>query len=276
MKPEITLLKKLSKELEAITIVKTEDWSDVKNWIAKATPSIRKFFPDFFPDFQEVCKSPPIKPPRYNSFSYDSMTGKTYGEPKTYFHEENTRLTISSKTKILNFLEGLLNTMENSENEIENYKPSSAKKVFIVHGHDELAKQTVARFLEKLKLEAIILHEKSSGGRTIIEKLEHYTEVHFAIVLLTPDDIGGLAKDKENPDKLSFRARQNVVFELGYMIAKIGRSNVCALLKGNVEKPTDYDGVIYISMDENEGWKQTLVRELKAVNINGNFEQLYS
>jgi len=106
-----------------------------------------------------------------------------------------------------------------------------------------------------------------------IEKLEYYTDVDFAVVLLTPDDIGALLDDKEN---LKPRARQNVIFELGYMTAKLGRSNVCALLKDSVEKPTDYDGVLYIPMDNNGAWKQTIVRELKAARIDGNFEKLYS
>lgn len=151
---------------------------------------------------------------------------------------------------------------------------SRSKKVFVVHGHDELAKQTVARFLETIGLEAIILHEQSSRGRTIIEKLEHYTNVDFAVVLLTPDDVGARESDKEN---LKPRARQNVILELGYMMAKLGRNNICALLKDTVEKPTDYDGIVYVPMaDNNDAWKLSLLKELKAAGIDGKFEKLYS
>lgn len=272
MKQEITLIKKLTKELEEISVEKQDDWIKVKNWIAKATPSIRKFFPDLYPDFQEICKTPVWRQPQHNSFSV-GFGGEIYGEPVTYFHGENAQLTSSSKTKILSFLEGILDTLKSSEREVKNFRLINSKKVFIVHGRDDLTKEQTARFLEKIELEAIILHEQSSGGRTVIEKLEHYTDVDFAIVLLTPDDVGALRKEKEN---LKPRARQNVIFELGYLIGKLGRKNVCALLKDNVEKPTDYDGVVYIQLDNNGAWKQEIVRELKAAGLDGKFEKLYS
>jgi predicted nucleotide-binding protein len=146
------------------------------------------------------------------------------------------------------------------------------KKIFIVHGRDELAKTTIARFLENLKLEPIILHEQSSSSRTLIEKLENYSDVTFAVVLLTPDDVGTLSEnvtltDKKLKEKLSFRARQNVILELGYFIGKLGRNKVCALYKGNIELPTDYSGIVYISMDDNGAWKQILARELKNIGL---------
>jgi predicted nucleotide-binding protein len=153
------------------------------------------------------------------------------------------------------------------------------KKIFIVHGRDELAKTTVARFLENLKLEPIILHEQSSSSRTLIEKLEAYSDVTFAVILLTPDDVGTFADnisvtDKKLKEKLSFRARQNVILELGYFIGKLGRTKVCALYKGNIELPTDYSGIVYISMDDNGAWKQILARELKNVGLEVHLEGL--
>ena len=185
------------------------------------------------------------------------------------------RTALKTRSLVLTLLKTLLEEENESASETESLGVSldqsietRSEKVFVVHGHDDSAKQTVARFLEKLNLEVVILHEQSSGGKTIIEKLEHYTNVDFALILLTPDDIGGFAHDKSNPDKLSLRARQNVVLELGYLMAKIGRSRVCALVKGNLEKPTDYSGVIYISMDENEGWKKHVFKELLAAGIN--------
>jgi hypothetical protein len=107
-------------------------------------------------------------------------------------------------------------------------------RVFIVHGRDDAAKNEAARFVEKLGLVAIILHEQASGGRTIIEKIESNSNVGFAVVLYTPCDVGGIrgAQDQKS------RARQNVVFEHGYLIAKLGRQNVCALVKGDIELPT--------------------------------------
>jgi hypothetical protein len=103
------------------------------------------------------------------------------------------------------------------------------QKVFIVHGHDNAAKEMTARFLEKLGLEAIVLHEQPNSGRTLIEKLEHHSAVKFAIALLTPDDLGAAKAEAAN---LSPRARQNVILELGYFIGKLGRGRVCALYKG--------------------------------------------
>jgi predicted nucleotide-binding protein len=140
-----------------------------------------------------------------------------------------------------------------------------SNRIFLVHGRDNELKETTARFLEKLGLNPIILHEQPNNGKTIIEKFEAYSDVSFAIILMTPDDIGGIAEDE---NKLSRRARQNVVFELGYFIGKLGRKNVVALLKGDVEIPSDYHGVIYIEIDKNEGWKMKLSKEIKATGIN--------
>jgi predicted nucleotide-binding protein len=140
---------------------------------------------------------------------------------------------------------------------------SIGKKAFVVHGHDEGARESVARFLEKLGIHPIILHEQASGGRTIIEKLEYYSDVDFAVILLTPDDVGAEAK---KADRLSPRARQNVVLELGYFIAKLGRSNVCALHRGSIELPSDYLGVIYVSMDDT-GWRILLAKELRQAGF---------
>ncbi len=138
--------------------------------------------------------------------------------------------------------------------------PMDKSKVFIVHGHDDAAKEAVARFVEKIGLEAIILHEQASSGKTIIEKIEANSNVGFAIVLYTPCDLGASKAEK---DQLRPRARQNVVFEHGYLIGKIGRENVCALVKGDIEKPTDISGVVYIPMDEGDGWKLAIAKEMR-------------
>ncbi len=138
-------------------------------------------------------------------------------------------------------------------------------KVFIVHGHDDGAIDKVARFVGKLGFEAIILQEQSSSGDTIIEKIIRYSDVGFGIVLYTECDIGGV---KADPQTLNPRARQNVVFEHGFLIGKIGRDNVVALVKGNVEKPNDISGVVYISLDESDGWKVSLVKEMMASGYN--------
>lgn len=117
---------------------------------------------------------------------------------------------------------------EKKDKQIIPKKASSSNKIFIVHGRNQGIKEAVARFIEKLDLEAVILHEKPSKGRTIIEKFSDYSDVYFAIVLLTADDIG---KRKDSSEDSKPRARQNVIFELGYFLGKLGRSRVCALYK---------------------------------------------
>ena len=136
--------------------------------------------------------------------------------------------------------------------------------IFIVHGHDDAAKHEVARLLEQLGLHPIILHEQPDRGRTIIEKFEDHAKVGFAVVLLTPDDIG-YPKDTHTDAKP--RARQNVVLELGFFLGKLGRAGVCALLKDGVEIPNDYAGVLYKPMDAMGAWKFALAKEIKEAGI---------
>jgi predicted nucleotide-binding protein len=159
-----------------------------------------------------------------------------------------------------------------SKKEQEERRPATpTRDVFVVHGHDEAAKQSVARFLEKLDLKPIILHEKPNQGRTIIEKFENYSDVGFAVILFTPDDVGA-AKGEEGG--LKPRARQNVVFELGFFIGKMGRGRVCVLHKDSVEILTDYEGVLYEPMDQSEAWQMKLAKELRAAGIEIDFNKL--
>jgi len=120
-------------------------------------------------------------------------------------------------------------------------------KVFLVHGHDNGLKEEVARFIEKLGLKPIILDEQPNAGKTIIEKIESYTDVGFGIILYTECDNG--SKKGEN---LKPRARQNVIFEHGFLISKLGRQNVSHLATANIEMPSDISGTIYI---DNSNWK---------------------
>lgn len=139
------------------------------------------------------------------------------------------------------------------------------KKVFVVHGHDNEAKEGTARFLERLGLQPVILHEQASGGRTIVEKFEKYSgDVAFAVVLLTPDDVGNSASDRGT---LRPRARQNVVLELGYFMGRLARDRVCALYKGGVELPSDIQGVIYVEMDAQGSWKAKLAQEFVQAKL---------
>jgi predicted nucleotide-binding protein len=140
-----------------------------------------------------------------------------------------------------------------------------SNKVFVVHGHDDAAREAVARFLERLGIEAIVLHEKPTEGRTVIEKLEHYADVDFAVVLLTPDDVGGPKAGTDG--QLRDRARQNVILELGYFVGRLSRKNVCALYKGALELPSDYLGVVYVPLDPSGGWRLHLAKELKSARF---------
>lgn len=141
----------------------------------------------------------------------------------------------------------------------------NSNKVFVVHGHDSFAKIDVARTIEKLKLEAIILHEQANEGKTIIEKFERdASQVKAAVIILTPDDIG---YPKNKPTEQKARARQNVILELGYFSGVLGRSNVCVLYKNEIEIPSDYLGVVYINMDLEGSWKFKLAKELKQTGL---------
>lgn len=133
--------------------------------------------------------------------------------------------------------------------------------VFIVHGHDQAAEAKTAWVIQQLGLTPVILHEKPGKGRTVVEKLEAYSNVGFAIVLLTPDDVGA---SSETPDALQPRARQNVVLELGYFFGKLKRERVCTLYSEGVELPSDWDGVNYVLMDKHGQWRYSLIEELQA------------
>lgn len=144
-------------------------------------------------------------------------------------------------------------------------RPAVAQRVFIVHGHDDAARLQVETTLHKLGFDPVVLSEATSGGKTIIEKFEsHSADVGYAIVILTPDDE---ANSRRQPETRSFRARQNVVFELGYFVAKLGRSHVCTLSKEGVEIPTDLHGVVYVPMDEHGHWKLRIAKEMKQAGL---------
>jgi predicted nucleotide-binding protein len=179
---------------------------------------------------------------------------------------ENLKERINSKVsnlKKLNTKSELLKS-EISEEEVETVavtkKEINKTEVFIVHGHDETAKTKTARFIQQLGFKPIILHEQASGSKTVIEKIEAYSNVGFGIILYTPCDVG--SKKQEHLD-LKNRARQNVVFEHGFLIGKIGRENVCALVKDEIETPNDISGVVYVKMDDDDAWHLKIAKELR-------------
>lgn len=144
-----------------------------------------------------------------------------------------------------------------------------SSKVFVVHGRDDGAREAVSNVLLKLGLKPVILHEQANQGRTIIEKIEANSDVRFAVVLLTPDDVGGMRDHDLQP-----RARQNVLLELGYFVGLLGRKNVCALKRGELELPSDFGGVVYTSFDDRGAWAFELARELRAAGYAVDTNQL--
>lgn len=146
---------------------------------------------------------------------------------------------------------------------------SDNKDVFIVHGHDDTLKKEVEILVNELGLNPIVLHRKADKGQTVIEKFENNSNVGYAFVLLTPDDIAFLKSEKELPDekrKYNYRARQNVIFEFGYFVGKLGRNRVCCLYKDGTEIPNDISGLLYKKVvNEVEEVAFSIIKDLKAV-----------
>lgn len=169
--------------------------------------------------------------------------------------------------KVDSALEYIQNYTKNNSvgSEISKNACETQKKVFIVHGHNNEVKESVSRFIEKLQLVAVILHEQPNKGRTIIEKFVEYSDVGFAVILLTADDVG--AKKAESDIKLIPRARQNVILELGYFLGRLGREKVFVLYENGVEIPSDYQGVLFEPLDNKDNWKFSLAKELKEAKF---------
>lgn len=205
-----------------------------------------------------------------------------------YEHSRNPRSTVGLGRKADNWerlqrerlkIKGQIDCLESIVNRIELWpevtsalsgeaSPSDddvdLTRAFVVHGHEEAPREAVARFLESLGIEPVILHEQANRGMTLIEKLEHYADVGFAVVLLTADDTGQSVK----PGAVSMpRARQNVILELGYFVGRLGRERVCALYMEGLELPSDWDGVVWVGLDRRGSWKLELARELKTAGF---------
>lgn len=181
--------------------------------------------------------------------------------------EENLSTCVKEAIVILKSIQSKLElipestTMKSYDSPI---KPQG-NRVFIVHGHNDGIKEAVARLVEKIGLHAIILHEQPDQGKTVVEKFENYSDVAFAIIILTADDRGGVKTKQYKNQRL--RARQNVIFEHGFFVAKLGRENVCALYEEEVELPSDLRGVLYKPLDIIGNWKYSLGKEMQAAGL---------
>lgn len=138
--------------------------------------------------------------------------------------------------------------------------------VFVVHGHDEAIREKVSNLVEKFGLAPIILNEKPNMGKTIIEKIEQYGDVKFAVVLFTPDDLGE-SKEVAEKGNLEQRPRQNVLLELGYFWGRLGRDRVCLLNSVGDNLSSDLKGIGYTNIDKGGAWKMELAKELKAAGF---------
>ena len=252
--PKTKAIGRLQKVLNELSELKKSDnysraigkwYRDTKTVVRNTFGETSSRFLDF-PDPRLVysSESPPNIVPLESDVDFAvTMIEEMIEEIREYWEDDNQKKASSSNTHNTSI---------------------GTNKVFIVHGRDNEIKETVARFLGQLDLEPIILHEQSNQGQTIIEKFEQHAQVGFAVVLLTPDDVGAL---QEGAPNLKPRARQNVIFEFGYFIGRLGRNRVCALTKESVEIPSDYDGVVYIPLDDAGGWKMNLVKELKNAGM---------
>lgn len=192
---------------------------------------------------------------------------REYGEPSLAFIDS---LCLDIKNDEYDFSREVPHQNTAKTEKARGSTPKNSTRVFIVHGHDEALKIKAARFVEKLGFKAVILHEQANQGHTIIEKIEAHTEVGFAIVLYTPDDAGGTQAEAE-AGTLKPRARQNVVFEHGYLIAKLSRARVVPLVAGKVELPSDISGVVYV---DDTNWQIDIAKEMKAAGYSIDFNKL--
>lgn len=258
----------LNRRLDELNAMKpkasrNEDTSTFDSWQTNTKHTLQNIFIDTkYLDFDRI---------------YYSLMGFSSRTPDSKFVEAHNNGRKQAKSlleayikEVEEFWEEPKEVVKSVQKTIQEIKPKPDKsKVFIVHGHDDAMKLEVARFVERLDFEAIILHEQASEGKTIIEKIEANTNVGFGIVLYSPCDEGRA----KSADTLNPRARQNVVFEHGYLIARLERKNVVALVKGEVETPGDISGVVYVPM--NGDWKIDIAKELKKAGYSVDFNKLY-
>ncbi|MCJ7721087.1 nucleotide-binding protein [Candidatus Bathyarchaeota archaeon] len=178
-------------------------------------------------------------------------------------HEQAKLREVTNESNSLLQKVKLLLSPPKSDNRMNNQVRSN--KIFVIHGHDNEMKSDVTQTLQKLDLDPLILHEKPNSEQTLIEKISDYAHVSFAVVLLSPDDLA--YPEQKTPEEAKYRAKQNVIFELGYFLGLLGKQNVIAIYrkKKDFEIPNNYNGVLWI--EYKTGWYFELIRELQAANF---------
>jgi predicted nucleotide-binding protein len=228
------------------------EWTrDCERWDARTTAALESVFEGPFPDeFHDAAIGGIV---RYVNQSAD----------QTFEYRQDG---LQAGINTLRSIEERMEFLE-EPGEVVEARPRTpgGKQVFVIHGRDEGLRAQVARLLERLGLDAIILQEQVDRSRTVIEKFEaHALQVGFAVALLTPDDYGKGPDEEEWPEAPN-RARQNVILELGYFMGAVGRGNVAALYQEGTELPSDIHGVLYIPLDAN--WELRLAKEIKAAGL---------
>lgn len=252
-----------------------ETINELKNWCSDNRFLLSELFrtSSDADNYNNLCKAYPITSAPTAVFA---SSGSASNASHEFARNSNIFREVTSEhvEKLTNIRDGIMRHYEDSDfpqrkvgntKMTDNPTNSLGNDVFIVHGHDEAAKHAVARFVKRLDIDPILLDEQPNRGQTIIDKFEGSAgEAGFAIVLLTPDDVGA---PKDKTDEPKPRARQNVILEFGYFLGKLGRKRVCVLHKEEVELPSDIHGILYIPMDNADGWQQKLAREMEQAGL---------
>lgn len=223
---------------------------------------LRRIFsaPDFANEYSRYNGGPLIIDANFPSL------GRRIADFKKYFDTKLHRL--DSIIERLELIPLSVSADQPPSSGLADSKPKRSNKVFVVHGRDEISKTNLEVFLRENGLEPIVLHRQADEGQTIIEKFEKHSEVGYAFILLTPDEIAYIATDEDKPENeraKEFRARPNVIFEFGYFVAKLTRARVCCLYTGNVELPSDVSGMIYKKFNHNiEEVGYSIIKDLRA------------
>lgn len=246
-----------------------------------------KSFIEDYKRWRDRCKSiyqTSFTEPESSYFhDFESQIWSIWGSDTVKEYKDNIRRVVNhmqGDIERVDLIECVIETEKQKDEPIQN--KVDKKKVFVVHGHNAALRIEVARTIEQLGLQAIILQEQEDFGNTIIEKFEaNASDIGFAVVLLTGDDLAVSKKDlereqKETAFKASYRsrARQNVVFEMGYFIGKLDRAHVFELMEEGVEAPGDLSGVLYTEVDNEGMWKVKLAKRLKSVGYSVNLEKI--